>query len=228
MFPQSGAQQRDNFRLYAQFKSQSDIDIIYRHVSKLKTAEHKVSFYAPFTHQDQLKHLSSLAYRYRFPENPANEKCKTRIKFGVKDLVLQVKPISSRYWSTIQVKDLPPIRSISTYASVASSPPPPGRRRHEASNKRGASSSPQAQSNAKDPRIEHISQPELSLNKVSSDQLCNSTHVNNNETVSTEAANVILVGALDLSSTLVRNQEISVSDSQSLNSKEMTRTSSLV
>ena len=107
VFPQSGVSKNENRRYYAQFSDPSHIATIYSRVSSLRSREQKVVFYAPATHQNQLSYLGSIAYKCRYPTDPKLERCKTRIRFGSRDLYLQVKPLSKSYWTTVDVPNLP-------------------------------------------------------------------------------------------------------------------------
>ena len=131
VFPRAGVDISDSHRLYVQFSDSSCLSAIYRNVSKLRNTFHKVSFYAPYTHQDQLKYLGSLAYKYRYPDDANIERCRTRTVFGHTDLVLQVRPISSNLWSTVKVNNLPPIQVRAMPSPSTSSSPPTGRNRQD-------------------------------------------------------------------------------------------------
>ena len=154
VFLQHGFHEDDCVRVYAQFDNKNMISTIYRNVHKLRNAELKVMLYAPYTHQDQLAYLNKIAKEYRYPEDPHQEKARTRIMFGRRDLYLQIKPESCNFWTTLRLDNLPPIQPISRPTQQASLSPPPGRQSDDSvTNKRGASSPPQSQSSAKDPRL---------------------------------------------------------------------------
>ena len=140
VFTQHGKTDQECVRLYAQFDDSSIINLIFNHVSRLQTKEHRVVLYVPYTHQDQQTHLNNIAYPYRYPP-PGQEKSKTRLKYGGNNLYLQFKPLSCNYWTTVHVPDLPPSKLRSDPGISAS--PPVGRQRDSNTNKRAASSSPQ-------------------------------------------------------------------------------------
>ena len=153
VFPQAGIAEEKCNRLYAQFKHQHIISTVYNHVSLLRTKEHRVVLYAPHTHQEQLRYLGDLANKYRNPVDKSAEKVRTRIKYGLHDLYLQIKPLNSSYWTTVDTPDLPPIQPSSQANQSVSVTPPAGRQRDEQPGKRAASTSPEAQSKPKDARI---------------------------------------------------------------------------
>ena len=66
-----------------------------------------------------------------------------------------MRPVSSNLWSTVKVRDLPPIQVRARPPPLSSSSPPVGRTRQDecGSKKRAATSPPQSESSAKDPRI---------------------------------------------------------------------------
>ena len=153
VFPQAGIPEQQCNRLYAQFKAQHNISTVYRHVSKLRTKEHRVVLYAPYTHQEQLRYLGDLAMKYRNPSGPGTDKYRTRMKYGLRDLYLQIKPLGSTMWTTVDTPNLPPIQTDTPPTQAVSLSPPLGRQRDEQQNKRAASASPPSQSKNKDARL---------------------------------------------------------------------------
>ena len=108
VFPQAGVDRSENRRYYAQFTDPTSIPTVYSRVSNLRSNQHKVVFYAPYSHQNQLSFLGSVAYKCRYPQHPDEVKCKTRIRFGSTDLYLQIKPTNRNFWTTVDVPNLPP------------------------------------------------------------------------------------------------------------------------
>ena len=123
VFPQPGIPEDQCKRLYAQFSAQYILSTVYNHVSKLRTREHRVVLYAPHTHQEQLRYLGDLANSYRNPTDPSTERVKTRIKYGFRDLYLQVKSLGSTHWTTVATPNLPPIQPSSQATPAVSMSP---------------------------------------------------------------------------------------------------------
>ena len=169
VFHQAGIPEQKCNRVYAQFRNQNIISTVYRHVSMLRTKEHRVQLYAPHTHQDQIRYLGDLANRYRNPADKNAEKVRTRIMFGLRDLYLQIKPLGSTYWTTVDTPDLPPIQPSSQANQGVSVTPPAGRQRDEPPNKRAASMSPECQSKPKDAKITIDSLQDTSTHDIPED-----------------------------------------------------------
>ena len=112
--------------LYAEFDTKSAAQTVYHFTKYLRDRHHKVTMYVPHLFYDQFNHLSSLAYKYRLPPNVH----KTRVKFGNKDMFLQVKPPGGQAWKVVHVPDLPPLTLQASSPDISVSPSPaPGRAR---------------------------------------------------------------------------------------------------
>ena len=122
--------------LYAEFDSHATTQTVYWYTRFLKDKEHKVTMYVPHNFWAQFDHLSNIAHKYRVPPSVH----KTKIRFGQKDMFLQVKPLGSHTWHVLHVPDLPTLTLQNHLPDMSISPSlAPGRSRSTAP-KRPASS----------------------------------------------------------------------------------------
>lgn len=126
--------------LYAEFSDTSTVELINQYVSVLRPGI-SVSIYVPNSLFPRFCAVRDLEYSFR---NGA-VKHKTRIKYGVSDFVLLVKPRNQQApWSYPSLASLPPLQ-LSPYEGNPSSSPPTGRVR--LNSKRLRSESPISPSN---------------------------------------------------------------------------------
>ena len=111
--------------LYAEFDANT-IDIVHQYARNLQPGK-QLSIYVPHSLQPRFRMVNDIAHRYRL----GNVKHKTRVKYGVADFVLYVKPREGNVpWTFVSLHELPPL-SLSPYEvpPLQSSSPPPGRNR---------------------------------------------------------------------------------------------------
>ena len=126
--------------LYAEFEDPSLPDLINQYVTSLLPGR-SVSIYVPHSLWPRFQVINNVAHGYR--NGPV--KHKTKIKYGLTDFVLLVKPRDQNVAWTYPSLDLPPLR-LSDYTGKPSSSPPPGRTRTRLSSKRSRSESPDSDS----------------------------------------------------------------------------------
>ena len=110
--------------LYAEFSDASVPDLINQYATNLLPGR-SVSIYVPHSLWPRFQVINTIAHSYR--NGPI--KYKTKIKYGLSDFVLLVKPKDQNTASwTYPPLDLPPLR-LSAFDGNLSSSPPPGRTR---------------------------------------------------------------------------------------------------
>ena len=123
--------------LYAEFDANAT-DIVHQYARNLQPGK-QLSIYVPHSLQPRFRMVNDIAHRYRF----GSVKHKTRVKYGVSDFVLYVKPREGNVpWTFVPLNELPPL-SLSPFEvpQFLTSSPPPGRDRTRSSSKRARSSS---------------------------------------------------------------------------------------
>ena len=125
--------------LYAEFADYSDSDLVNQYATNLLPGR-SLSIYVPHSLWPRFQVLNNIAHGYR--NGPI--KHKTKIKYGLTDFVLLVKPKDQNTPWTYPRLDLPPLR-LSAYDGNPSSSPPPGRPRLQS--KRARSVSPESDTN---------------------------------------------------------------------------------
>ena len=127
-------------KLYAEFSDTSTVELINQYVVNLVPGV-SVSIYVPNSLFPRYCAVRDLEYSFR--NGPV--KHKTRIKYGISDFVLLVKPRNQHApWSYPSLANLPPLQ-LSLYDGNPSSSPPTGRIR--LNSKRMRSESPVSPSN---------------------------------------------------------------------------------
>ena len=122
--------------IYAEFEDPSLPDLINQYVTSLLPGR-SVSIYVPHSLWPRFQLLNNIAHGYR--NGPVRHK--TKIKYGLSDFVLLVKPRDQNVAWTYPSLDLPPLR-LSDYSGKPSTSPPPGRSRTRLPSKRSRSESP--------------------------------------------------------------------------------------
>ena len=104
------------------FGDEASVDFCYHHAVNMRK-EAKLKRYIPPQFKDRSKQLYNKEYKYRRPA--AGETIyKTRVKFGISDLILMIKTESEeeRNWAYINIDqlELPPIDlSCTTYSNLS-------------------------------------------------------------------------------------------------------------
>ena len=110
--------------LYAEFDDSSTVDLINQYLTNLLPGR-KVDIYVPNGLFPRYRTIRDIEHSYRKGE----VQHKTKIKYGISDFVLIVKPKDSNFpWTYISLNSLPPLQ-LSQYDGNPSSSPPPGRSR---------------------------------------------------------------------------------------------------
>ena len=123
--------------LYAEFDTNTT-EIVHQYARNLLPGK-QLSIYVPQSLQPRFRMVNDVAHRYRL----GSVKHKTRVKYGVSDFVLYVKPRDENVpWTFVSLHELPPL-SLSPFEvpQSQSSSPPPGRDRARSRSKRPRSSS---------------------------------------------------------------------------------------
>ena len=132
------ARQPDGWNfLYAEFECPSSSSLVQQYARHLQPGK-QVSLYVPQCLQPRFSAVNSLAHKYRTGET----KHKTRVKYGIDDFTLLVKPRSGNNpWVHASLASLPPFQ----LAPPSSTSPPKGRQRRHL-RKRQRSSDDEARS----------------------------------------------------------------------------------
>ena len=110
--------------LYAEFQNSASTDLINQYVRNLVPGR-TVSIYVPHSLFPRFSAIRDLEHSYR----NGDIRHKTRIKYGISDFVLLVKPRDTNApWSYVSLTSLPPLQ-LSLFDGNLSSSPPPGRTR---------------------------------------------------------------------------------------------------
>ena len=110
--------------LYAEFDNSATTNLINQYVRHLQPGR-TVSIYVPHSLFPRFSAIRDLEHSYRNGEI----RHKTKIKYGVSDFVLLVKPRDRNVpWSYVSLSSLPPLQ-LSSFDGDSSSSPPPGRTR---------------------------------------------------------------------------------------------------
>ena len=110
--------------LYAEFSDSFSTNIINQYVTKLRPGQ-SVTMYVPHSLYHRYRAVCEIAHSYRHGE----VKHKTKIKYGISDFMLMVKPRDSiSSWTYVSLNSLPPLE-LSSYVESPSSSPPQGRQR---------------------------------------------------------------------------------------------------
>ena len=126
--------------LFAEFSISSEIDLINQYVRNLLPGKN-MSIFVPNSLMPRYHADRNLDFSYR----NGSVKHKTKIKYGVSDFVLLIKPRDQNVpWSYASMESLPPLQ-LSAFTPSTSTSPPPGRTR--INSKRGRPESPNAPSN---------------------------------------------------------------------------------
>ena len=125
--------------LYAEFADSSESNLVNQYATNLLPGR-SLSIYVPHSLWPRFQVFNNIAHGYR--NGPV--KHKTKIKYGLTDFVLLVKPKDQNTPWTYPRLDLPPLR-LSAYDGNPSSSPPPGRPRLQS--KRARSVSPESDIN---------------------------------------------------------------------------------
>ena len=121
--------------LYAEFYDTNAVDLINQYVINLQPGK-SVNMYVPHSLYPRFRSINTIAHSYR----NGDIKHKTKVRYGISDFVLLVKPrLSNSRWSYVSLAHLPSLE-LSPYDGNPSSDPPPGRTR--LSSKRSRSDSP--------------------------------------------------------------------------------------
>ena len=110
-------------KLYAEFQSQTSVDLINQFLPNLEHGK-SVSLYIPSSLFPRFTSVQEIAFSYRHGET----KHKTKIKYGVSDFLLSVKPKQGNHpWCYVHL-DLPPLELMPSLSST-NTPPLEGRPR---------------------------------------------------------------------------------------------------
>ena len=111
--------------LYAEFQDSSCTDVINQYVTNLQPGR-SVNIYVPHSLFPRFSSIRDIEHSYR----NGDIKHKTRIKYGVSDFVLLVKPRNTQVpWTYVPLTSILPPLKLSGFDGNPSSSPPPGRSR---------------------------------------------------------------------------------------------------
>ena len=114
-------QNRD--RLNVVFESVEDTKIIFQHVKKITEPDVKVMCWIPDSFNRRFRKMNDVAHSLRH----GSVQCKTSIRWGDYDLILQQRRPNSRSWETVHIPNLPLVQlNPPPQASLPSSSPAPG------------------------------------------------------------------------------------------------------
>ena len=93
-------------KLNVVFSDSETTRMIFKHVKKIRNPEIKIMAWIPRSFQKRFRKLDTIAHSLRHGDNA----CKTSIRWGDDDLVLQRRHPDSRSWETVNVPNLPPVQ----------------------------------------------------------------------------------------------------------------------
>ena len=107
--------------IWIEFAHESSVFTCYGNTFRLKP-NHRLIMYTPRQFYNRVKHVVNLAYNLR----NGDQNLKTRIKFGISDILLLTRPNNFSSWTNVTLNNLPPIEMNKTQISAS---PPTGRNR---------------------------------------------------------------------------------------------------
>ena len=105
--------------LYAEFRDTSIVDLINQYLVNLKPGK-SVNIYVPHSLYPRFSSINRLAHEYR----NGDLKHKTKVRYGVSDFVLLIKPETNSRWTYASLSHLPPLELSLFDGNIATSSPP--------------------------------------------------------------------------------------------------------